>query len=111
MKNGFRHPDGMKWASMGGSMNILLDQSIEALTKPMGERPVGYRAPSWAMGSFNDESGETAGFLYDGRRPHYTGHRSRVLWLEKLIVYMKSKPGVWFATHEEVAQYLKKTFK
>jgi hypothetical protein len=27
--------------------------------------------------------------------PHYTGHRSRALWLEKLIVYMKSKPGVW----------------
>jgi hypothetical protein len=39
--------------------------------------------------------------------PHYTGHRSRVLWLEKLITYMKSKPGVWFATHEEIAGYLK----
>src|SRR5438046_3114219 len=40
--------------------------------------------------------------------PHYTGHRSRVLWLERLIAYMKSKPGVWFATHEEVATYVKK---
>jgi hypothetical protein len=40
--------------------------------------------------------------------PHYTGHRSRALWLENLIKYMKSKPGVWFATHEEVANYVKK---
>ena len=39
--------------------------------------------------------------------PHVTGHRSRALWLEKLITYMKSKPGVWFATHEEIADYLK----
>ena len=39
--------------------------------------------------------------------PHYTGHRSRALWLEKLIAYMKSRPGVWFATHEAIANYLK----
>ena len=39
--------------------------------------------------------------------PHYTGHRSRTLWLEKLILHMKSKPGVWFATHEDIAKYLK----
>ena len=35
--------------------------------------------------------------------------RSRALWLENLITYMKNKPGVWFATHEQVAQYLKTT--
>ena len=39
--------------------------------------------------------------------PHITGHRSRVAGLEKLIVHMKSKPGVWFATHEEIAKYVK----
>ena len=156
----------------------LLDQSIAALTKAMGKRPVGYRAPSWAMSPFTMGQVQAAGFLYDsslmasddayevtinGARtsvielpierilddapyygaasgslpspelvdkifraefdvayeegglyvltmhPHYTGHRSRVLWLEKLILYMKSKPGVWFATHEDVALYLKKT--
>lgn len=38
--------------------------------------------------------------------PHITGHRSRVAGLEKLITYMKSKPGVWFATHEQIARYL-----
>ena len=37
----------------------------------------------------------------------FSGHRSRVAWLDKLIVHMKSKPGVWFATEEEIARYLK----
>jgi len=39
--------------------------------------------------------------------PHVTGHRSRVAALEKLILHMKSRPGVWFATHEQVALYVK----
>ena len=36
--------------------------------------------------------------------PQITGHRSRIVVLEKLIAYMKTKPGVWFATHEQIAQ-------
>jgi peptidoglycan/xylan/chitin deacetylase (PgdA/CDA1 family) len=156
----------------------LLNQSIETLTKAIGKRPVGYRAPSWAMSKYTMGQVKAAGFLYDSSlmasdsayevtidgqasgvielpierilddapyygasngslpspelvdqiyraefdvayeegglyvltmHPHYTGHRSRVLWLEKLITYMKSKPGVWFATHEEIANYLKKS--
>jgi len=39
--------------------------------------------------------------------PHYTGHRSRAAALDKLITHMKSKPGVWFATEEQIATYLK----
>jgi len=38
--------------------------------------------------------------------PHITGHRSRMAILERLINYMKSRPGVWFATHEEIARYV-----
>lgn len=156
----------------------LLNQSIEAVTKAVGKRPVGYRAPSWAMSRFTMSQVKAAGFLYDSSlmasddayevtidgqpsgmielpierilddapyygaangslpspelvdqiyraefdvayqegglyvltmHPHYTGHRSRALWLEKLIAYMKSKPGVWFATHEDIANYLKKS--
>ena len=156
----------------------LLNQSIEALTKAIGKRPVGYRAPSWAMSRYTMKQVQQAGFLYDSSlmasddayevtidghasgvielpierilddapyygasngslpspelvdqiyraefdvayeegglyiltmHPHYTGHRSRALWLEKLIIYMKSKPGIWFATHEELATYLKKS--
>ena len=36
------------------------------------------------------------------------GHRSRITMLEELIQYMRSKPGVWFATHEDVARHAKK---
>jgi peptidoglycan-N-acetylglucosamine deacetylase len=39
--------------------------------------------------------------------PHITGHRSRIVILEKLIQYMKSKQDVWFATHEQVARVAK----
>jgi len=154
----------------------LLNQSIELVTKAIGKKPVGYRAPSWAMSPFTMKQVKEAGFLYDSSlmasddayeisldgqptgvvelpierivddapyfgaangslpspelveqifrdefdvayeegglyvltmHPHYTGHRSRALWLDKLIVYMKSKPGVWFATHEQVAAYVK----
>jgi hypothetical protein len=27
--------------------------------------------------------------------------------LERLILYMKSRPGVWFATHEQIARHVK----
>ncbi len=36
--------------------------------------------------------------------PFVTGHRSRLAALDRLIVHMKSKHGVWFATHEQVAR-------
>jgi peptidoglycan/xylan/chitin deacetylase (PgdA/CDA1 family) len=154
----------------------LLNKSIDLLTKAMGKKPVGYRAPSWAMSIYTMKQVRDAGFLYDSSlmasddayeialdgkptgvvelpierilddapyfgaangslpapdlvdkiyrdefdvayeegglyvltmHPFYTGHRSRALWLGKLIAYMKSKPGVWFATHEEIARYVK----
>lgn len=36
--------------------------------------------------------------------PHIIGHRSRMAMLEALVEHMRSRPGVWFATHEEVAR-------
>jgi peptidoglycan/xylan/chitin deacetylase (PgdA/CDA1 family) len=39
--------------------------------------------------------------------PHVTGHRAPMQQLERFIVYMKSKPGVWFATGEQIASYVK----
>jgi len=36
--------------------------------------------------------------------PHIIGHRSRIVILDKLIAYMKSRQGVWFARHDEVAR-------
>jgi len=154
----------------------LLDQSIETLTKAMGKRPVGYRAPSWKFSKYTLAQIKAAGFLYDSSlmasddayeinldgtptglvelpierivddapyfgaadgsmpspelvldvfqsefdvawderglyvltmHPHYMGHRSRVAVLDRLITHMKSKGGVWFATHEDIAKHVK----
>jgi peptidoglycan/xylan/chitin deacetylase (PgdA/CDA1 family) len=37
--------------------------------------------------------------------PHIIGHRSRLPILEELLAHIQATPGVWFATHEEVARY------
>jgi peptidoglycan/xylan/chitin deacetylase (PgdA/CDA1 family) len=39
--------------------------------------------------------------------PHVTGHRAPMKYLERFIAYMKAKPGVWFATCEQIARYAK----
>jgi peptidoglycan/xylan/chitin deacetylase (PgdA/CDA1 family) len=154
----------------------MLNQAIDVLTKAIGKRPVGYRAPSWHFSQFTMKQIKQAGFLYDSSlmasddayeinvdgepsgvielpierivddapyygaasgslpspelveriwesefdvayeetglyvltmHPHISGHRSRVAWLDKLIRHMKSKSGVWFATEEQIARYLK----
>jgi len=154
----------------------LLNDAIASLTKSMGKRPVGYRAPSWAFSRYTMQQVKEAGFLYDSSlmasddayeillagkpsgvvelpiawilddyphlavpggalpspelvlqvfqsefdsayeecglyvltmHPHITGHRSRAALLDQLIAHMRSRPGVWFATHEEVARYLR----
>lgn len=156
----------------------LLTQAIDYLTKAIGKRPVGYRAPSWAFSPYTLDQIRKAGFIYDSSmmgmdqpyeivsngqpvtglvelpiewilddfpyyggtaggslpspeavfqiykdefdvayeertmvvlttHPHVSGHRSRVMQIEKLITYMKSKPGVWFGTLEQVANAVK----
>lgn len=153
----------------------LLTQSIDYLTRVTGKRPVGIRAPSWALSRYSLGQFAKAGLLYDSSlmgaddpyevvingqnsglielpiewilddapyfgqtgalpspemifkvyrdefdvayrekalfvltmHPHVVGHRSRMVELEKLVTYMKSKPGVWFATAEQIAQYIK----
>ena len=155
----------------------LLTQSFDYLTRALGKKPVGYRAPSWIWTP--DTLGQVlkAGFLYDSSlmamdepyevasggkstglielpiswirddypyygengdgslpspdavfqiykeefdvayqertlfvltmHPHISGHPSRTAQVDRLITYMKSKPGVWFGTLEEIANYLK----
>jgi peptidoglycan/xylan/chitin deacetylase (PgdA/CDA1 family) len=39
--------------------------------------------------------------------PHIIGHRSRVSVLDELIRHMRSHSGVWFATHADIARYVK----
>jgi peptidoglycan/xylan/chitin deacetylase (PgdA/CDA1 family) len=155
----------------------LMTRAIDYLTKAIGKRPAGYRAPSWAFSEHTLGQILKAGFLYDSSmmamdepyelladgkptglvelpiewilddfpyysgnasgslpspeavfqiyrdefdvayeertmvvitlHPHVSGHRSRLAQIEKLISYMKSKPGVWFATLEQIANAVK----
>lgn len=41
------------------------------------------------------------------QHPHVGGRRSRIVQLDRLITYIKSKPGVWFATMQQAADYVK----
>ena len=145
--------------------------------KTTGKRPVGYRAPGWAMSQYTLGLVRKAGLLYDSSmmgmdepyeinangqptglielpvewilddapyfsrtgslpspelifksyqdefdvayregtmlmltmHPYVSGHRSRIIHLDKLLTYMKSKPGVWFATAEQIADYVKQS--
>ena len=154
----------------------LLQISVERMTKLIGERPVGYRAPSWNFSDATLELLMEMGFLYDSSlmaddrpyeivaggeptglvelpvdwilddaplmnplgdrysnprdvlqvykdefdvayeerttfiltmHPHYIGHRSRIVALRELIEYIKSKPGIWFGTHEEAVRWVR----
>ena len=39
--------------------------------------------------------------------PHITGHRSRIVALEQLIDHIRTRPGVWWGTHRQAAEYVK----
>ena len=39
--------------------------------------------------------------------PHIIGHRSRIALLERLIEHIRGHAGVWFATHADIARYVK----
>ena len=87
---------------------ILDDYPYFGMDRFSGTRP--YTPPSdvyevWAA-EF-DGAYEEGGLFLLTLHPHIIGHRSRIRMLEQLIQYMRSRPGVWFATHEQVARYVK----
>src|SRR5205814_9092206 len=43
----------------------MLNRAIETLTKAIGKKPVGYRAPSWQFSQWPGNQVKDAGFLYD----------------------------------------------
>lgn len=55
-----------------------------------------------------DKAYEEGTLLVLTMHPKYIGHRSRMLMLEKLIEHMLSRKNVWFATHEDIARFIKK---
>jgi peptidoglycan/xylan/chitin deacetylase (PgdA/CDA1 family) len=54
-----------------------------------------------------DVAYEERGLFILTLHPHVIGHRARIAMLDRLVAYMKSKPGVWFATHEQIARYVR----
>jgi peptidoglycan/xylan/chitin deacetylase (PgdA/CDA1 family) len=54
-----------------------------------------------------DGAWEEGGLFVLTMHPHVIGYRSRIFILEELIDHMRARGGVWFATHEEVARYVK----
>src|SRR5260370_36360925 len=43
----------------------MLNRAIDTLTKAIGKKPVGYRAPSWQFSQWTVGQVKAAGFLYD----------------------------------------------
>ena len=77
------------------------------LFNPQGTR---YSPPREVMQVWIDEfdkAWEEGTMFLLTMHPHITGHRSRIVALEGLIAYMKHKGGVWFATHEAAARYVR----
>jgi peptidoglycan/xylan/chitin deacetylase (PgdA/CDA1 family) len=67
-----------------------------------------YTPPSGVLEIFKSEfDGAYAenGLFLLTMHPHITGHRSRMRVLERLIAHIKGHPGIWFATHAEVARW------
>ena len=54
-----------------------------------------------------DVAYEERGMFILTMHPHISGHRNRAAMLERLITHMKGRPGVWFATHEEIARHVR----
>ncbi len=55
-----------------------------------------------------DKAYEEHGVFQVTMHPRISGHRSRVMMLDRLITYIKERKGVWFATHEQIARHVQK---
>ena len=77
------------------------------LMNPLGDR---YSSPRDVLQVYKDEFDvayeEETTFVLT-MHPHYIGHRSRIVALRELIEYIKTKPGVWFGTHEEAVRWVR----
>ena len=69
-----------------------------------------YTPPTAVLDIFRrefDQAYEEGGLFLLTMHPHVIGYRSRMFILEELIRHMQAKPGVWFATHRDVALHAK----
>lgn len=83
------------------------------LFDPRGERYMNPRdvARVW-MDEFDKAYEEGTMFVLT-LHPHVSGHRSRIVALEQLIAHIEAKGAgkVWWATHAEAAEYVRKAAK
>lgn len=87
---------------------ILDDYPYFGMNRASDTRP--YTPPSGVYEIWTaefDVAYEEGGLFLLTMHPQIIGHRSRVAMLERLIQYMQGRPGVWFATHEQVARHAK----
>ncbi len=54
-----------------------------------------------------DQAYQDGGLFLLTMHPHVIGYRSRMFILRDLIGHMQARPGVWFATHRDVALHVK----
>jgi peptidoglycan/xylan/chitin deacetylase (PgdA/CDA1 family) len=69
-----------------------------------------YTPPSAVLEIFTaefDGAYREGGLFVLTMHPHVIGHRSRIALLERLIEHIRGHAGVWFATHADVARYVK----
>ena len=77
------------------------------LLNPRGDR---YTPPRELLQVYIDEfdkAYEEGTMFLLTMHPHIIGHRSRMVILEALIDHIRARGDVWFATHEQVARYVK----
>ena len=77
------------------------------LVNPSGTR---YSAPRDVLQVYIDEfdkAYEEGTMFLLTMHPHYIGHRSRILILEELIDHIRARGNAWFATHQQIAEYVK----
>jgi peptidoglycan/xylan/chitin deacetylase (PgdA/CDA1 family) len=79
--------------------NMRMDSPLRPYTPP------GSVLDIWKA-EFDGAAAEGGLFLLT-MHPHVIGHRSRLALLEALIGHLRAAPGAWFATHAQVARYVK----
>jgi peptidoglycan/xylan/chitin deacetylase (PgdA/CDA1 family) len=69
-----------------------------------------YTSPRAVLTIWRDEfdrSYDDAGLFQLTMHPHIIGHRSRMTVLEQLVEYISDHSDVWWATHAQIAEYVR----
>ena len=97
----------LPWIRMIGGLPALRwrsDAPYFTMDRFTGTRP--YTAPRQVLTVWRDEFDAAyadGGLFQLTMHPHVIGHRSRMAILAELVSYIKGHPGVWFATHADIA--------